>query len=320
MKSALPLLFGAALALLSAGVRAQGLAFVVNSGSASISIIDMATHKELRREPVLREPHHISLAPDGRAVLVGDTVANQMLFLDPDTGVIERRLPMIDPYQLIFSPDGSVLTVTGLARNQVDVYDAATMRLLHRIPADAMPSHIGYAPDSSVAYVTLQQTGRLMAIAVKTGAVLWNTPVGETPAGVLWNDGKLLVGIMGQDGVAVVDPADGSVLRMIHTGRGAHNLFRSPDGALIYVSNRVDGTITALDRATLAVVRQYRVPGGPDDMEFAPDGTIWITQRFDHGVLFLNPVTGTYTRMNVGRSPHGIWLSTDRAAHRTAAR
>jgi DNA-binding beta-propeller fold protein YncE len=306
--------------LMTGAARAEDLGFIINSVDATISIVDMHTHKELRREPVLREPHHIALSPDGSEVLVGDTGANQMLVLDPATGAIRHQLPISDPYQLQFSPDGHVLTVTGLARNQVDLYDAASMHLLHRLPLRAMPSHIAYAPDSSVVYVTLQETGRLAAIDVKTGALLWNAKVGDTPAGVLWHQGKLLVGLMGEDSIAVVDPADGSVAQHIHTGRGAHNIFLSPDRRIIYVSNRVDSTITALDSATLNLVRQYKVPGGPDDIDFAPDGTIWVTQRFAHGLLFLDPVTGTYTRIEVGRSPHGLWLNTDKPMRLSSAR
>ncbi len=306
--------------LLPAAALARPLAFVLNSDDASISIIDMATRREIRREPVLRQPHHITLSPDGKLVLAGDTVGNQILYLDPETGRILRRQTISDPYQLMFSPDGRVLTVTGLARNQVDIYaftDATGLTLLHRVPARSMPSHIAYAPDSSVVYVSLQGSNRLMAISVRSGAVLWDVPVGETPAGVLWDHDHVLVGLMGEDGIAVVDPTDGHVLRMVRTGRGAHNLFFSPDGRLIYVTNRVAGTITVLDRASLTVLRDYRVPGGPDDIEFAPDGTLWVTQRFDHGVLFLDPRTGTYSRINVGRSPHGIFLNTDRHTHRT---
>ena len=49
------------------GRPASGIAFVVNSGGASISVIDMATQKEVRRIPALREPHHVALSPDGTA-------------------------------------------------------------------------------------------------------------------------------------------------------------------------------------------------------------------------------------------------------------
>src|SRR5271166_2041932 len=153
---------------------AHGLAFVVNSAGASISVVDMTSESETRRIPVLREPHHVALSPDGRDLLVGDTVGNEMLFLDPATGAVKRRLPVADPYQLGFSPNGKVLTVTGLARNQVDVYDAATMTLLKRFPLASMPSHLAYAPDSRTVYVSLQGTDRLVAIDLTRMEVLWN--------------------------------------------------------------------------------------------------------------------------------------------------
>ena len=295
--------------VLSGPAWAGGLAFVVNSGGASISVVDMAGRKELRRIAVLREPHHLALSPDGRSLLVGDTVGNEMLFLDPATGEVARRVPVADPYQLGFSPDGRFLTVNGLARNQVDVYDAASMKLLHRFPLASMPSHLAYSPDSSTVYVSLQGTDRLAAIDLKRMVVVWDQPVGKTPAGVLWHDGRVLVADMGADDIAVVDPADGRVERRIHVGRGAHQMFLAPDGRTIWVNARVEGTTTALDARTLAVVRSYRIPGGPDCIDFAPDGNLWITRRWAEKVDVLDPATGRTQSIDVGRSPHGIFLN-----------
>ncbi|MGH7211018.1 MAG: YncE family protein, partial [Acetobacteraceae bacterium] len=159
-------------------------------------------------------------------------------------------------------------------------------------------------------YVSLQQTNALAAIDVASGKVLWDRKVGETPAGVLWHDGKVLVAIMGGSGLAVVDPADGRVIRHVFTGRGAHNLFIPADGKAIYVCDRVDGTIAVVDPNTLIVERRFKVSGGPDDLDFAPDGKIWATLRFAHRVAIIDPVSGKYTTVAVGRSPHGIWLNT----------
>ena len=297
------LLLGAKLA------GASGLAFVINSGGASISLVDMSTGKELRRIPVLREPHHVALSPDGKSLLVGDTVGNEMLFLDPATGAVQRRMPMADPYQLGFSPNGKFFVVNGIARNQVDVYDAASMQLLKRFPIASMPSHLAFAPDSSRVFVSLQGTDALAAIDLNRLTILWYQKIGKTPAGVLWHDGKVLVADMGTDYVAVVDPADGHVVNRIHTGKGAHNLFLSPDRKIIWVNNRVAGTTTSLDAATLAPIRSYNIPGGPDDIDFAPDGRLWITRRWAEKVAVLDPKTGDYQTVDVGRSPHGIFLN-----------
>jgi DNA-binding beta-propeller fold protein YncE len=233
-----------------------------------------------------------------------------MLFdLDPVTFAERRRLPVSDPYQFGFSPDGRYLTVNGLGRNQVDVYDAATYTLLQRFPVASRPSHLAYAPDSSVVYVSLQGTGLLTAIDLHAMKVLWTAPVGSTPAGVLWLNGKVLVAIMGADYVAVADPVDGHVEQVIHTGRGAHQLFLSPDRRVLWVNNRVEGTTTAVDTQTLQPLRTYKVPGGPDDTAFAPDGALWITQRFVGKVAVLDPQTGALHSIPVGRQPHGLFLN-----------
>ncbi len=305
------LLAGSATGAAKAHDGTRDIAIVLNSGDASLSLLDMARGTELRRIPVLREPHHVALSPDGRDLLVGDAGANEVLFLDPGTGEIKRRVAMADPYQLGFSPNGKWLTVTGLARNQVDIYDAASMTLAKRYPLSSMPSHLAYSPDSSMVYVTLQGTNRLTAIDIKRQAVLWTAEVGATPAGVIWHNGKLLVANMGSDHFAVVDPVDGRVEQRIHTGRGAHQLFMSPDGRTLWVNNRVDGTTVALNAETYALIRSYRVPGGPDCIDFAPDGKLWITQRFIQKVAVLDPATGAIQSIGVGRSPHGIFLTTD---------
>ena len=290
---------------------AGGIAFVVNSGGASISVVDMATQKEVRRIPTLREPHHVALSPDRRSLLVGDTSGNQMMFLDPNTGEVQKRISVVDPYQLGFSPDGKFLTVNGLARNQVDVYDAASMKLLKRFPVVATPSHLAYSPDSSTVFVSLQDSDKLEAFDLRTMTEKWRVPVGKTPAGVLWLNGKVLVADMGTDYIAVVDPATGKVLEHVQTGKGAHQLFLSPDGKILWVNNRAGGTTVSLDSTTLKLIRSYAIPGGPDDLDFAPGGKSWITRRWAEKVAVLDPVTGSYETINVGRSPHGIFLNPD---------
>jgi DNA-binding beta-propeller fold protein YncE len=232
-----------------------------------------------------------------------------MLFLDPTTGEIKRRMALADPYQLGFSPNAKWLTVTGLARNQVDVYDAATLQLAHRFPLGTMPSHLAYSPDSSMVYITLQGTNRVAALDLKHMTVVWNAEVGSTPAGIIWQDGQLLVANMGSDHFAVVDPTDGHVVRRVHTGRGAHQIFPSPDGKTLWVNNRVDGTTVAVDAKTLVPGRSYKIGGGPDCIEFANDGRLWITRRFAKEVAVLDPVSGAIVAYPVGRSPHGIFLT-----------
>ncbi len=288
---------------------AAGAVLIMNSGEASLSVIDMTTLRELRRIPVLREPHHFALTPDRKDLLVGDTGANEILVLDPASFDVRRRIPASDPYQLRFSPDGKYLVVAAIARAQIDILEAGTYKLVKRIAIKSMPSHMAFSPDSASVFMSLQGTGQLAAISLRDFSVRWVTDVGPAPAGVLWHNGRVLVANMGSDDIVVVDPASGKVERRIRTGKGAHQLFPSPDGKTIYVNNRIDSTSVVLDAVTLNQIRSYKLPGGPDDIEFAPDGKVWFTLRFVHKIAVLDPVTGDFTTIAVGRSPHGIYLN-----------
>ncbi|MBN8892978.1 MAG: YncE family protein [Rhodospirillales bacterium] len=287
----------------------QGLALVLNSASASFSVIDVASRKLIRTTPVLREPHHWALLPDQSALLVGDTSANTLFHLNPNTGEIVQRTPMSDPYQLWFGPGGRHLVVTALAVEHVDIYDGKTLQLLKRLRLPTMPSHISFAPDGNTVFVSLQSNGRLVGIDLRTLTTSWQVSVGKAPAGVFWHDHQVLVGIMGGDYVAVTDPANGREIRRVKTGRGAHNLFYAPDGQSIYVTNRVEGSVSLLNAATLDVVRTYNVPNGPDCIAFAPDGRLWVSMRWGGRVAVLDPKTGTHETIAVGRSPHGVFLT-----------
>ncbi len=293
-----------------AASQGRGAVLVMNSGAASLSVLDMSLRKELRRIPVLREPHHRTLTPDGQELLIGDSSGNELIVLDPVTFDLKRRVPISNPYHLDFSPNGRYFVIAGLARNQIDVYEAGSYKLLKRFAVRSMPSHMDFQPDSSTVFVSLQGSGRVVAIDLLRLEERWNEASGKAPAGVMVHNGQVLVCNMGADDVAVMDARTGRVLRRVRVGKGAHTLFWSPDRRAIWVNSRLDiESVTVLDAATLEPRRRYRLPGGPDDLEFAPDGSVWFTMRFVHKVAVLDPTTGDHVTIDVGRSPHGIFLN-----------
>ena len=122
----------------------------------------------------------------------------------------------------------------------------------------------------------------------------------------------MLIGLTGEDAVAVLDLQQKRVVKWVVTGRGAHNIFRMPgDETRVLVTNRVDGSISLFDTTKLEVVDTIRAPGGPDDLDFTPDGKqIWVTQRWRRRVMAIDLATKQIVAtVNVGRSPHGIYIN-----------
>jgi DNA-binding beta-propeller fold protein YncE len=305
-------------ALLGAGVMALALAiaaqpradlvYVLNSTDPSIVKIDSRTGEEVRRIEGLREVHHLVLSPDRKELLIADSAGNEILFVEPATGTVLRRERISNPYHLDFTPDGRLLVVASLKRGQVDIYDANGPRLLERIRAGNKPSHIAFSPDSRIAYVTIQGDGTVMAIDLQERRMLWQTPVGPEPAGIIWHRGRLIVGIMGRDYFAVLNPETRQVESTIRVGRGAHTIFASPDGKTLWATSRVQSRIAEIEPDTLHVRRIHEVPGGPDCIAFAPDGAVWATLRWAGRIARLDPASGEVSSIRVGRSPHGIFV------------
>jgi YVTN family beta-propeller protein len=286
-------------------------AVVLNSDDDSLSIIDSGTYREISRTHIGRGPHHLIQTPDGRTLIIAMSGSNELVLIDRASGIEKQRITASDPYQIGFSPDAKWFVAASIRLDHVDIYDGQTFQLLHRLPAGTMPSHIAFSRDSSTVFVTLQGTSSLVSIDLASGKVNWTVPVGRQPAGIITRPGgTLLVGIMGSDYIAEVDPTNGNVIRKITTGNGAHNFLAAPDGKTLYVSNRVAGTVSVLDADTLAVEKTLDAPGGPDDMALSPDGQeLWVTGRWHAWVDVIELASGTLkTSVAVGRSPHGIFV------------
>ncbi len=288
------------------------LAMVMNSGEASVSVIDMGTRKVVRTLPTLREPSHWALSPDRSKLYIADASGNGLFIVDPITGEARGHKVIADPYQIGFSPDQRYMVINALRIDFVDIYDSRDLKLVKRLSVGGMPSHLDFSPDSRWSFNSMQQSDTLVSIDLTTMTPRWKSKLGSTPAGVLWHRDKVLCCVMGENHVAQVDPASGNVLKRIETGVGPHNIFRSPDQSTIYVSNRIGGSLAALDPDTLALRRTYPLhAAGPDDMGVAPDGKLWISLRFREQVAVMDPASGDYETIDVGRSPHGLFLNTE---------
>ena len=83
---------------------------VLDSGESELSLIDEATHKVIGTEPTGKEPHHLMITPDGKSLIVADSISNNLMFIDPHSGQVQRTVEGIeDPYQLGFLAGSQVV-------------------------------------------------------------------------------------------------------------------------------------------------------------------------------------------------------------------
>jgi DNA-binding beta-propeller fold protein YncE len=112
------------------------------------------------------------------------------------------------------------------------------------------------------------------------------------------------------NGVWVLNGAATGVLRFIPTGMGAHGLYLSRDATELYVTNRMEGTVSVLDAYTGVAERKWVIPGGgsPDMGNVTADGSqLWVSGRYNRVVYVLSTKDGSLlAKIPVNGGPHGL--------------
>ncbi len=293
------------------------LAIVLNSGEATVSLIDMPTRKVIKTVPVGKEPHHLMMAPDQKTLLIANAAGNDVALMNPISGELTGKIPdIIDPYQIGYSPNHKWFIANGNRLDRVDIYRAqdTDLKLAKSIKLGKTPSHIAFTSDSKTAFITLQDSNELAAIDLDAQTVLWKMPTGKVPAGIWMTPGDqyLLIGITGEDNVQVIDWKSHKEVKRIFTGKGAHNFRPLGDKKHVFLSNRIASTISLINMQTLEKEGDITgLPSGPDDMEITPDGkTMWVTFRFSKKVGVIDiPSMKLIAVIPVGKSPHGVFFT-----------
>jgi YVTN family beta-propeller protein len=191
----------------------------------------------------------VAVTPDGSRVYV--TGSTQIFAIDAATDqVIARITPGDSPYGIAISRDGTRGYAVDLMQRQLWILDLASNRIAETVGLGAprtpvLRPGVALSPDGSRAWVTISQPG-------------------------------------GPDSLRIVDTASARVAQThgfdFHPGPVAV----SPDGGRVYVAGChgfcSDGTLHALEVATLRALGEVETASVPGGLAVAPDGSrAWVT-------------------------------------------
>jgi DNA-binding beta-propeller fold protein YncE len=303
--------------LLSPVVRHDpALVYVPNSKSNTVDVISQRTFKVIEHFAVGTLPQHVTPSWDLRTLYVTNDLSNSVTPIDPRTARPGKPIPALDPYNLYFTPNGRWAIVVAEADRQLDFRDPHTMAL-HRAlatPQCAGVDHMDYTAGGRYALVSCEFAGRMIVVDLRTERIVKTIALarGAMPQDVkLSPDGRTFyVADMGLNGVWLVNARTLRVKRFELTGAGAHGLYPSRNAKVLYVSNRMEGSISVLSFATGRPIAKWWLPGGgsPDMGGLSANGRVlWLSGRYNGEVYAISTATGRLLhRIKVGEGPHGL--------------
>jgi YVTN family beta-propeller protein len=130
----------------------------------------------------------LALSPDEKTVWTANVPAHSLSVIDVATKTLVDTIPLTTTYsnRLAFTPDGRHVVVADLRGPEVLVFDAATRREVRRIQVGGGTEGLLITPDGSRAFVSAPSLNKVVAIDLKTFAIVGEIAGLEGPDGLAW--------------------------------------------------------------------------------------------------------------------------------------
>ena len=278
-------------------VAHRSTAFVVNSGSGSVTPVDLVTRKALKPIRVGSKPMAIAVTRDGRTAFVVNSGSSSVTPIDIAT---RRAIAPIavgaDPEAITLTADGRTAFVVDRGSDSVTPIDAASRVAGPPIPVGHEPWRIALTPDGRTAYVLDWGGGSVTPIDVASGRAQPAIPVGSYPFAIAFTpDGsRAYVANFGSDSVTPIDVATGTARPAIPVGAAPDALAVTADGKTVEVVDGNDDAITPISVAT-------GQPRAPIRVGYSPAA---VGIRGDTAYV-VNTISGTLTPIHTGTGRAG---------------
>ena len=190
-----------------------------------------------------------------------------------------------------------------------------TGQVTARIAVGPLPYALDFSPEGNRIYTTASGNNTLLAIDVKSRAVVGRAMTGREPVlAHVTPDGKTVLVVNRRDGSLGIHDATTLTLRgSVSVVPQPEDVAVLPDGSLAFVLSRSERHISVVDLRRGVLVTHLELAGKPTDMLLKPDGgELYVISPEAHGLQAINTWThevGDY--MVLGSRPTRGVLSSD---------
>jgi YVTN family beta-propeller protein len=141
------------LGLMASAAEAAPFAYVTNSGSNTVSVIDTATNTVVTTVTVgSGSPQAVAVTPDGKHAYVTIPGSYSVSVIDTATNTVVATVTVgTNPFAVAVTPDGNHAYVANISSSNVSVIDTATNTVVATVTVGNGPTGVGIIPPSASA-------------------------------------------------------------------------------------------------------------------------------------------------------------------------
>ena len=284
----------------SVAEAAPTLAYVTNSGSNTISVIDTSTRTVVGTIVVGVAPAGIAVTPDGAFLYVANSGNDTVSVVDTAASGVVATIPVgVAPAAIAISADGSKVYVANSGSDSVSVVSTASNTVVATVsmgsltfdpiypvgPAGIPYSHMAVTADGARVYVT--------------NTYPYNLPLSSS--------------------LKVIDTATNTVSVTVPLSeRNSGSVELSPDGTVGYVTGWF-GYLQTFSLATNAQTQAFSLSGGNSGISLAgiavpPNSPFVYVAASEHNKVYrVDPVAQAWVGIAVGAYPTDVSITPDAA-------
>jgi YVTN family beta-propeller protein len=286
--------------------NAAKYAYITNSGSTTVSVIDTATNKVTATVNVGSNPYGVAVNPKGTKVYVASDVNDAVSVIDTATNKVTATVPVgSDPWGIAVNPDGTKVYVANEGSGTVSVIDTASNKVTATIKVGNYPYGIAVNPAGTKVYAVNDLDNTVSVIDAATNKVTATITVGDLPTGVAVNPAGTKVYVTNERDVSVIDTATNKVTATVPVGKYPWGVAINPTGTKAYVTNYGDSTVSVIDTATNKVTATVKVGSYPLGIAINPEGTkVYVANEESNTISVIDTATNKITAtITVGKEP-----------------
>jgi len=241
-------------------------AFIANSGTSEVSLINVKTNAVQYALPVGTNPYRVSVNRDGTLVYVLNSGDGSVSVISTANDKVTGTIRLAQPISLMaLSPNGDRLYAVNSQLNAISVISTITNAVIATIAGDFSAHGMAVSPDGTRLYVV---------------------------------DGS-------SSSISVINTVTNTVIADIAAAYDSYEIIVSPDGGRLYVTNHASGAVLQINTATNTLTRSIAVGFAPSVLAMSADGSLlYIVAPDSSGLYVFNTSTSTFIAVPMPGDPN----------------
>jgi DNA-binding beta-propeller fold protein YncE len=269
--------------------------WVTDLGSSGVEVFDTVTFERLAEIPSGEYGTvEVIFTRDGSTAYVSQMQTASVFEIDTATFTVRRQLYTNSAWSKVMalSPDERTLYVANWSGDNVTEFDLASGEVRRQIATVDTPRGLYVTPDGGRLFVAGFGDGDLQRISLVTGETEIVLHTGGAMRHLVGDGTRLYADDMATDEAFVVDLATESVHKLANTDNTPNTIDLSPDGTVLFVSNRGQngananlpgpewGSVLLIDTATGEILDAIVGGNQCTGLDVSPDGRLLAYSDF----------------------------------------